>query len=201
MSGVPTRPNPTRGASGRPVHSGYERLATGLGFFSIGLGLAELLATRPLCRTLGLEGRENLVRAYGARELATGVAILMSHDPTPWIYGRVGGDALDLATMATAFDGDEGQKTNMMLAAVAVAGVTALDIACATGLTADKRLSPPGTYDYSDRSGFPRSPRAMTGAAADFDTPSDFRVPDPLRPWQDGRPAAGTSLATDASTP
>ena len=201
MSGHPTKTYPTRGASGRPAHSGYERLATGLGLFSVGLGLAELLATRPLCRAIGLEGRETLVRAYGARELATGVAILMSHDPTPWIYGRVGGDALDLATMATAFDGDDAQKTNMMLAAVAVAGVTALDIACATGLTADKRLSPAGTYDYGDRTGFPRPPRAMTGAAADFDTPSDYRVPDPLRPWEDGKPAPGTSLTTDASTP
>jgi hypothetical protein len=34
-----------------------------LGWFSIGLGLAEILAPRALCRALGMEGREALVQA------------------------------------------------------------------------------------------------------------------------------------------
>ena len=195
------RTYPTRGASGRGAHSGYESLARGLGLFSIGLGLTELLAPRALCRFLGMQGRETLIRAYGARELATGVAILASHDPTPWIWGRVGGDALDLATLARGFEGGNSHTQNLLLATVAVAGVTALDVVCAQGLAADKRLSGPGTYDYDDRSGFPRSPRAMRGAASDFAVPGDFRVPDPLRQWQDGRPASGTSASPIASTP
>ena len=82
-----------------------ETLATGLGWFSIALGLAEIVAPRALCRAIGLEGREGLVRAYGVREVMTGMAILTSHDPTPWIWGRVGGDALDIATLATGFEG------------------------------------------------------------------------------------------------
>ena len=96
----PTVSYPTRGATGRGAHSGYEALAKGLGWLSIGLGLAELVAPQALCRALGLEGRETLVQVYGAREMATGVAILMSHDPTPWVWGRVGGDVVDLATLA-----------------------------------------------------------------------------------------------------
>lgn len=191
----------SRGATGRGAHSGYEGLAKGLGLFSIGLGMLELFAARPLCRALGMEGRETLVRTYGAREIATGIAILTSHDPTPWIWGRVGGDALDLATLATGFEGDNRQRDNLMLATAAVVGVTALDIVCAQGLTADKRLSEPGTYDYDDRSGFPRPPRSMRGAASNFEVPGDFRVPDPLRPWQDGKPASGTSASLTASTP
>lgn len=178
-----------RGATGRGAHSGYERLAKGLGLFSIGLGLAELVAARGLCRALGMQGSESLVRAYGVRELATGVAILTSHDPTPWIWGRVGGDAIDLATLAAAHRGDNPQQGNLLLAAAAVAGVTALDVVCAQGLTADKRPAPAGAFDYGDRTGFPKAPRAMRGAASDFEVPADFRIPDPLRPWQDGRPA------------
>jgi hypothetical protein len=185
---------PTRGARGRGAHSHYEGLAKGLGWFSIGLGLAELLAARPLCRALGMEGRETLIRAYGARELATGVAILMSHDPTPWIWGRVGGDALDIATLATGFEGENRQRDNLTAATIAVAGVTALDIYVANGLTGEKRLSAPGAYDYGERSGFPRRPAAMRGAASDFEVPDDFRVPDPLRPWTVDDPSAGPRL-------
>lgn len=185
----------TRGASGRGAHSGYEGLAKGLGLFSIGLGLVELFAARPLCRRLGMDGHETLVRAYGAREVATGVAILMSHDPTPWVWGRVGGDALDLATLAAGLDGDAPRKGARLLAAAAVAGVAILDVVCAQGLTADKRLSGPGDYDYDDRTGFPRPPGAMRGAAEGFEVPGDFRMPETLRPWQDGRPAPWVSGA------
>jgi hypothetical protein len=72
-----------------------------LGWFAIGLGLAEILAPRALTRGLGMEGHEQIVRAYGVREIATGIGILSSTHPVPWIWGRVGGDALDIATLAT----------------------------------------------------------------------------------------------------
>src|SRR3954452_22927910 len=68
-------------------------MARGLGWFSIGLGLAEVLAPRALTRGLGMEGNEQLVQAYGLREIATGIGILSSDQPAPWIWGRVGGDA------------------------------------------------------------------------------------------------------------
>lgn len=175
----------TRGAPGRGAHTRHEELARGLGWFSIGLGLLELTAARGLCRALGLGGRETLLRAYGVREVATGVAILMSHDPTPWILGRVGGDALDLATLAAGFERGNPRKANLAAATAAVAGVTALDVVCAQGLIAEKRLAPPGAFDYARRSGFPRSPRSMRGAASEFEPPADFRIPDALRPWRD----------------
>lgn len=182
------QPRAARGAPGRGADTGHDELARGLGWFSIGLGLLELTAARGLCRMLGLRGRETLVQAYGVREVATGVAILMSHDPTPWILGRVGGDALDLATLATGFEDDNPRKANLVAATAAVAGVTVLDIVCAQGLIGQKRLSRPGAFDYRDRSGFPRPPRTMRGAASDFEPPAGFRIPEPLRPWKDGRP-------------
>ena len=183
------RPYTSRGAPGRGAHTGHEELARGLGWFSIGLGVLELVAAPGLCRALGLNGREALVRAHGVREVATGVAILMSHDPTPWILGRVGGDALDLATLATGLEGDNPRKANLIAATAAVAGVTALDVVCAQGLIGEKRLSALGAFDYAGRSGFPRSPRSMRGAASDFEPPADFRIPEALRPWR-GAPAS-----------
>ena len=50
--------------------TGPDRLARALGWFSIGLGVTELVAPGQIARTLGLEGKEGLIRAYGARELA-----------------------------------------------------------------------------------------------------------------------------------
>lgn len=48
-----------------------------------------------------MHGRHGLVRACGAREIATGLAILLSKNPTPWLWARVGGDVLDIATLAS----------------------------------------------------------------------------------------------------
>jgi len=58
--------------------SSYDRLARGLGYFSIALGVAELVAPRAICRAAGLKDLEPVIRGYGAREIATGVAILGS---------------------------------------------------------------------------------------------------------------------------
>ena len=50
-------------------------LARGLGWFSIGLGLAEMLAPRMLTEQMGMKGKEGLLRFYGAREMAAGIGI------------------------------------------------------------------------------------------------------------------------------
>jgi hypothetical protein len=50
-----------------------DRLGRALGWFSIGLGVTELLAPRLITRALGMQGSEGLVRAYGAREIGSGL--------------------------------------------------------------------------------------------------------------------------------
>jgi hypothetical protein len=187
MSGRVARP-----VGGRAVQRRGERradttlgLAQGLGWFSIGLGLAELLAPHAVSRSLGLRGQEKLVASYGAREIATGIGILASRDPTPWIWGRVAGDALDIGTLAGGLALGRGrERGNAGLAIAAVAGVTLLDVLCGRALAARKtserkRLA----RDYGDRRGMPQPAEAMRGAARDFEVPRDFRIPDPLRPW------------------
>src|SRR5215207_374083 len=104
--------------TGRRGHpdSTTDALARGLGVFSIALGLMEVAAPRALARFLGMEGSEALIRGYGLREIATGVGILASNDPTPWIWGRVAGDGLDIATLMTGYEGDNPKKDNVTLA-------------------------------------------------------------------------------------
>lgn len=159
-----------------------DRLARALGWFSLGLGLAELVAPGRLTRALGMEGNETLVRAYGAREIGAGVMSL-SVDRTVGLWSRVAGDMLDIATLMTGFRDDNPKKNNVGIALAAVIGVTLLDIACAQGLTARHKRDRGQPRDYSDRSGWPRGIEASRGAARDFQVPLDMRaVPEAMSP-------------------
>jgi hypothetical protein len=182
--------------------SSHDALARGLGYFSIALGVLEVVAPRALCRAIGLDGHETVVRTYGFREIGNGVAVLASHDATPWIWGRVAGDGLDIATvMSGSRDGVSGNG-NTALALTALLGVTALDVICATGLTKEKGSRRTARSDYRDRSGFPKGVRTSRGAARDFQTPPEFRAPEPLRPevFERSRRRAGQVASASASS-
>lgn len=140
-------------------------LARALGWFSVGLGAIELLAPRCLGSALGMEGRERLLQAYGVREVAAGVAILSSRDHSPWVWSRVAGDVLDLATLAPALDRSNPRRGAVALALGAVAAVTLLDLLCARELQREER-DRPAPRDYSDRSGFPEGVERARGIAA-----------------------------------
>ena len=131
-----------------------DRVAKSLGWFSIGLGITEILAAQRLTRLLGLEGMEPLVRAFGAREIASGVTTLSTEKETG-LWSRLAGDALDLAVLARGMTSYNPQRRNVKWAMLAVAGVTALDLMTASAVTARKRrASTPASY--ADRSGFPK---------------------------------------------
>ena len=66
------------------------RVARGLGWFSIGLGLAEIVAGREIGRTLGMEHRDWLIRAYGVREIASGVEFWGIEDEAGALAGVMG---------------------------------------------------------------------------------------------------------------
>lgn len=164
-----------------------EALARGLGWFSIALGVLELTAPRTLADTLGMKDRQYLLAGYGAREIATGVGILAASDPAPWIWGRVGGDVLDFGTLATGLTADNPRRGSVFVALATVMVVTGLDVFCAQSLAVSRRATGQASRrDYSDRSGLPKPPTAMRGAARDFEVPRDMRTPKPLRPYPAG---------------
>ncbi|PYE53647.1 hypothetical protein [Deinococcus yavapaiensis] len=108
-------------------------LAQGLGYFSVALGLVEVVWPGRLAKALGLEGKEGLVRFYGARELGAGAGLLLTDAQRPWVLARIGGDALDIATLAVGLKSQK--RANAAAALAMVLGVTALDILCAKGLS------------------------------------------------------------------
>nr|WP_295830298.1 cyclase dehydrase [uncultured Azospirillum sp.] len=172
--------------------SAGDNLARGLGWFSIGLGVAELMAGRSIARWMGMEDKTNLIRTYGVREITAGVGLLALGDPKPWIWGRIAGDAVDMATLAEGMR-DNPRAGNAGIAFGAVLAATAVDIVCAQKLHQEEayyRSLP--VPDYSDRSGFPRPVSAMRGAASDAPIAEDMRTPKILQ----FQPATGQSASS-----
>lgn len=113
-----------------------KRLAKGLGWFSIGLGLTELLAPTFIAKISGVsEKRTGLIRLYGLREIASGVAIFTQKNPAGAVWSRVAGDALDLASLGAAAASPNANKGRVAFATANVLAVTALDIMCAKQLS------------------------------------------------------------------
>jgi hypothetical protein len=139
------------------------RSAQRLGWFSIGLGVAQICLPGVMARTLGVSRAAGFVRLCGLREIATGVGLLLTNNPKPWIQARIAGDALDLGSLGAAVLAG-GKPIHAAFAAGSVAAVTAADIRCERGLATEDH--PVTVYDYSDRSGFPESPEQMRGKAA-----------------------------------
>lgn len=105
-----------------------DRLAKALGWFSIGLGLAQILAPRTVSRAIGTTDHPGLMRAVGMREITAGVGILSQKKPTGWLWSRVAGDAMDLAMLGIAAAAPRNQRSRVALATAAVAGIAALDL-------------------------------------------------------------------------
>jgi hypothetical protein len=169
-----------------------ERIARGLGWFSIALGVAEIVMPRAVARACGMKDGAAAVRLYGLREIAVGIGILRTRNPAPWLWARVAGDVMDASTLAADADLTNTRalrRTGVALANVAT--ITALDVYTARNVKPSRE---PGVDfpDYGDRSGFPQPAEAMRGAAlATFEMPRDMRGPESLRPW--------TSSSSDAS--
>ena len=108
-----------------------DRIARGLGLFSLGLGLAEVAAPDRLARGIGARDDDTTrgaLRAAGLRELAHGVGLLTQPHPTGWLWSRVGGDAMDLALAVLALAGHAARPQRLAAVTASLIGVTALDV-------------------------------------------------------------------------
>ena len=145
-----------------------------LGWFSVALGAAEILAPGGVARAIGVDEDEHrtLLRVYGVREVAAGLAILSRPKPTYWMWNRVIGDAIDLTSLAKAMKNPENNKAKLTAATLAVLGVTVLDIICSTRLT---RIG--AEYAGHDEGSFtlPQSNdgKAIVGAVVTINKPVD----------------------------
>jgi uncharacterized membrane protein len=106
-------------------------LAQGMGWFSIGLGLAQVLAPHRVADLIGLEDSDRnvgIMRALGMREIASGIGLFSQHNDAAFMWARVAGDAMDLALLGAAMRSPANDRNRLAGAAVAVAGAAALDL-------------------------------------------------------------------------
>jgi len=144
--------------------------ARALGWFSIGLGLAEFAMPRRLARIAGAPNAPTLTRLFGLREIGTGIGILTSRDPSPWLWGRVAGDALDIATVGAGLV-TRGRPLRTLSSVAMLLGIAYVDMKVAEKAPPARKLAKRSSHDYSGRSGFPRSAAEMRGIALKPSTP------------------------------
>lgn len=141
----------------------------GLGWFSIGLGLTELLAPRQLARTIGVsDDHDRLIQALGAREIASGLGLLARPKPTGFAWSRVAGDIMDLSLLSAALTqvdskpvsvsrSKDDDRRRLTVAIAVVAAVTVVDVITSTRLSRVPKPDPRWRFNPSGgRSGLRR---------------------------------------------
>ena len=115
----------SRGQSGGVTS---KKLGLGLGFFSLALGALEVAAPGRLARALGVEGKtaKTVIRAFGFREIAAGIALLRGPAVSTNVWNRVIGDVIDAGALAFALPGSR-RKPAVAGALGFVGGALALD--------------------------------------------------------------------------
>jgi uncharacterized membrane protein len=102
-------------------------LVQGLGWLSVGLGIAHLVAPRAFARLAGVAFPHSLMRACGVRELIGGIGLLSQARAAPWLRMRLAGDVVDLIAFAIAAPSRR-SGARVALASATVAGLAALDL-------------------------------------------------------------------------
>ncbi len=130
------------------------RRAKGLGWFSVALGLTEILAPRAVAAVAGARVRRQTLttlRLLGMRELASGAGILSRTRPDVWLWARVAGDAMDLALLGKILASPKTERTRTMTSIASVLGVTALDVLSAIECSREQRglAAPEGIHVLS----------------------------------------------------
>jgi uncharacterized membrane protein len=187
--------------------SNDEKIALGLGWFSIGLGVAEIIAPRSVAKLIGLRGNHSgLLRMLGAREITSGIGILAGRQPNAnWMWSRVGGDAMDLALLGGAFRLKRSNRNKLAMATAAVAGVTALDAICSQRLSRLNGAKGAGEIRVAQSVTINRSPEELYRFWRDFQNlPRFMKHVESARETEGGRShwvakaPAGTTVEWDA---
>jgi uncharacterized membrane protein len=142
--------------------TGGESSADFLGYFSLGLGLAEFLAPHAINKIIGIKHPDErslmTTRLMGLREIGHGIAILTNQHPEKAVWSRVAGDALDLALLGRTFANPDNDRGRTAFATLNVLAVGALDLMTARQLSQQPRTATRARMDE----GIVRTNRSIT---------------------------------------
>ena len=126
----------------RPQEGNFtvKKVALGLGYFSIALGLLEIAAPGRLARWLGVDSKaaKYTIMAFGLRELVAGGMLLRGPAVSTNVWNRVIGDAMDAGALSLAM-AKSNRKGAVTGALAFVSGAMAVDWLTARAL--DKSTS------------------------------------------------------------
>ena len=144
--------------SGHSSLGAADKLARAIGWFSIGLGLVQMVSPRTVTRHFGMTGSEGLMRVCGAREIGSGV-LSLSIDKEAGLLARLVGDAMDAAMLVSAHHPFNPRQHAVSRGLLVVGGIALLDVIALQRVRArHARSGQP--RDYRDRSGFPNGVQA-----------------------------------------
>lgn len=149
-----------------------QRRGRGLGWMSLGLGVAQLAAPDTVRRLSGVDDSATsraVVPLVGARELVHAAGLLTSRRKGIWAWTRVVGDAMDLTSLAMAIAHRGGSRRRRLVGVTgAVIGITVLDLLTAVQATRATR---------SDA--VPAVRRSRTGGSMELTAATTIRKPAP----------------------
>lgn len=151
----------------------HDSQAASLGWFSLGLGIAQVAAPRTMARLIGASTSPLAcasMRALGFREIVGGLGILSRSRPRVLVWVRVVGDVVELASFWGQLAGKQRRVGRFRLATMALVSVAALDAKAAIGTIRLGRARRNMPMDNAAN-----SERASRGLAT-------FAPPKPLRP-------------------
>ncbi len=109
------------------------RAAQGLGWASLALGFPQVAVPDTVARLAGVDDlrqASTVIRGVGVRELGHGFSLLLG--PPVAVWGRVAGDAIDIAALGAALGSRRRSRRPRTLAALGVvAAITVADVAVA----------------------------------------------------------------------
>lgn len=152
---------------------GPQRRARGLGWFSLGLGLAEVFAAERLGKLAGFpvsgETRRTMF-GFGLREIGAGVGLLRGDRPSRWMWSRFAGDLMDLAFLGSAFGLRKADRGRLAVTTAAIVGITLLDAITARQLEQCGTNLERRRVEHTSAVTIHRSPLEVENAWASFKT-------------------------------
>ncbi|EFE66210.1 cyclase/dehydrase [Streptomyces viridosporus ATCC 14672] len=183
----------------------HDPLVRGLGWASALLGVPQVAAPGGFARTLGVDDtsrHRSATTAVGVRELAAATGLLGRPHPA-WLWGRVGGDLMDLTMLTRALRNHNGRGLGRtVVATAAVAAITATDVYAAVTRTRRSTL-----MELTAATTVTQPPDEVYGLWSDLERLPDFmahldevRVTGPRTShWRAGAPF-GKTVEWDAET-
>jgi len=121
-----------------------QRRGRGLGWMSLGLGVAQLAAPDTVRRISGVDDSPRsraVVPIVGARELVHAAGLLASRRKGVWAWTRVVGDAMDLTSLGVAIAHRGGRRRRRLVGVTgAVVAITVVDLLTAVQATRPKEI-------------------------------------------------------------